>query len=299
MKRILVTGAGGMTGSEVSEQAAAAGWIVRPLSHVEADVTAADALREVTQAFRPDVVVNCAAYTAVDRAESEPDIATAVNGDGARNAARAAASVGAPILHISTDYVFDGEGRTPYTPDAKPDPLGVYGKSKLAGEIAVRVENPKHVIVRTSWAFSHRGSNFVQTMLRLGSKRDELRIVDDQIGRPTSAADLASALLTAAGAIMEEASLAGTYHFANAGEVSWFEFAQGIFEEAAAMGATHVPQIVPIPTSEFPTAARRPAYSVLDTTSFSQRFGVVPRGWRTALRDTVARSIGSSFAART
>lgn len=299
MKRILVTGAGGMTGSEVSDQAAAAGWMVRPLSHADADVTDARALREVTRAFRPDVVVNCAAYTAVDRAESEPDIAMAVNGEGARNAARAAASVGAPILHISTDYVFNGEGRTPYTPDAKPNPLGVYGKSKLAGEIAVRVENPKHVIVRTSWAFSHRGSNFVQTMLRLGSKRDELRIVDDQTGRPTSAADLASALLTAAGAIMEKASVAGTYHFANAGEVSWFEFAQGIFEEAAALGTAHTPRIVPIPTSEFPTAARRPAYSVLDTTSFSERFGVVPRGWRVALRDTIALSIGNSVAART
>jgi dTDP-4-dehydrorhamnose reductase len=299
MKRILVTGAGGMTGSEVSEQATAAGWTVRSLSHADADITDARGLREVTAAFRPDVVVNCAAYTAVDRAESEADIAMAVNRDGARNSARAAASVGAPILHISTDYVFNGEGRTPYTPEVRPDPLGVYGNTKLAGEIAVRMENPKHVIVRTSWVFSHRGSNFVRTMLRLGSKRDELRIVDDQTGRPTSAADLASALLTAARVITEKPSLAGTYHFANAGEVSWFEFARGIFEEAAALGTTHMPRIVPIPTSEFPTAARRPAYSVLDTTSFTERFGVLPRAWRAALHDTVALSINSSLAART
>lgn len=296
MKKILVTGAGGMTGSEVCKQAAAAGWTVRPLSHAGADITDTRALSEETQAFRPDVVVNCAAYTAVDRAESEPDIAMAVNGDGARNAARAAASVGALVLHISTDYVFNGAGRTPYAPDSKPDPLGVYGKTKLAGELAVREENPKHVIVRTSWVFSHRGSNFVQTMLRLGSKRDELRIVDDQTGRPTSAADLASALLTVARAIREKPSLAGTYHFANAGETSWFGFAQGIFEEAAALGATHTPRIVLIPTSELPTAARRPAYSVLDTTSFSERFGVVPRSWRSALRDTVALSIRNTLA---
>ena len=299
MKRILVTGAEGMTGSEVAGQAAAAGWTVRPLSHADADITDARALKEVTEAFRPDVVVNCGAYTAVDRAESEAELAMAVNRDGARNTARAAASIGAPLIHVSTDYVFNGDGRTPYQPDARPDPLGVYGKTKLAGEAAVKMENPNHVIVRTSWVFSHRGSNFVQTMLRLSSKRDELRIVDDQIGRPTSAADLASALLIAARAITEEPSVAGTYHFANAGEVSWFAFAQGIFEEAAALGMTHAPSIVPIPTSEFPTAALRPAYSVLDTTSFSQRFGVAPRSWRAALRDTLAVSIGNGMAART
>jgi dTDP-4-dehydrorhamnose reductase len=299
MKRILVTGSAGMTGSEVSGQAAAAGWTVRPLSHADADITDARALKEITQAFRPDVIVNCAAYTAVDHAESEPELAMAVNRDGAQNVARAAASVGAPVIHISTDYIFNGDERKPYAPEARADPIGVYGTTKLAGEIAVRVENPKHVIVRTSWVFSHRGSNFVQTMLRLASKRDELRVVDDQIGRPTSAADLAGALLTAAAAITEKPSVAGTYHFANVGEVSWFQFAQGIIEEASALGAAHTPRIVPIPTSEFPTAARRPPYSVLDTTSFSQQFGVVPRGWRDALRDTVALSIGDSVVART
>jgi dTDP-4-dehydrorhamnose reductase len=291
MNRILVTGAGGMTGSEVCEQATAAGWLVQPLSHEDADITDARMLTDVTRKFRPDVVVNAAGYTAVDRAESEADVAMAVNSDGARNVARAAASAGAPVIHISTDYVFNGEARSPYEPDAKTAPVSVYGKTKLAGESAVLDENPNHVIVRTSWVFSHRGANFVRTMLRLGEERDELRVVEDQIGRPTSATDLASALLIVALAIIDNPALAGTYHFANAGETSWFGFAQGIFEQARALGERHTPRIVPIPTSEFPTAAQRPAYSVLDTTSFSERFGVEPRSWQSAVRDTVALSL--------
>jgi len=291
MKRILVTGAAGMTGSEVCEQATAAGWMVQPLSRADADITDARMFADVTRKFRPDVVINAAAYTAVDRAESEPDVAMAVNCEGARNVARAAASAGAPVIHISTDYVFNGEGRSPYEPDAKTDPVSVYGKTKLAGEAAVQEETSNHVIVRSSWVFSHRGSNFVRTMLRLGRERDELRVVEDQVGRPTSATDLASAILVVARAIAENPALAGIYHFANAGETSWFGFAQGIFEQARALGERHTPRIVPIPTSEFPTPARRPPYSVLDTTSFSERFGVEPRSWQSAVRDTVALSL--------
>jgi dTDP-4-dehydrorhamnose reductase len=248
-------------------------------------------LADVTRKFRPDVVVNAAGYTAVDRAESEPDVAMAVNSDGARNVARAAASAGVPVIHISTDYVFNGRGSSPYEPDAKTDPVSVYGKSKLAGESAVREENPSHVIVRTSWVFSHRGANFVRTMLRLGAERDELRVVDDQVGRPTSSTDLASALLVVARAVAENPAIAGVYHFANAGETSWFGFAQGIFEQARALGERHTPRVVPISTSEFPTAATRPAYSVLDTTSFTERFGVEPRSWQSAVRDTIALSL--------
>lgn len=280
-----------MTGSEVCEQATAAGWMVQPLSRADADITDARVLADVTRKFRPDVVVNAAAYTAVDRAESEADVAMAVNCDGARYVARAAASAGAPVIHISTDYVFNGKARSPYKPDAKTDPIGVYGKTKLMGEMAVKDENPNHVIVRTSWVFSHRGSNFVRTMLRLGSERDELRVVKDQMGRPTSATDLASALLLVARAFAENPTIAGVYHFANAGETSWFGFAQGIFEQARALGERHTPRIVPIPTSEFPTPARRPAYSVLDTATFSERFGVEPRSWQSAVRDTVALSL--------
>lgn len=291
MKRILVTGANGMTGSELCAQAAAAGWTVRAMSHADADITDARSLREAMNVFHPHVVVNCAAYTAVDRAESEPEIAMAVNGDGAANVARAAAAVGAPIVHVSTDYVFNGNAHEPYAPSDEVDPINVYGKTKLAGEAGVKAENPKYVTVRTSWVFSHRGPNFVRTMLRLATERDELKIVDDQVGRPTTATDLASALFTAAHAITDKPSLAGTYHFANAGQTSWFGFAQAIFAEATAAGETRIPRISPIPTSEYPTPARRPAYSVLDTSSFTATFGVDPRSWRSALRDTVALSL--------
>ncbi len=288
MKRVMVTGAGGMTGGEVSERARRAGWEVCALSRADTDITDAAAVDAAGDDFRPDVIINCAAYTAVDRAESEPEIAAAINAGGARNIARTSAAMVIPLIHVSTDYVFSGEARVPYAPDSKPDPIGVYGKTKLAGEVAVREETANHVIVRTSWVFSHRGTNFVRTILRLAAERDELRVVDDQIGRPTSAADLADALLVVAGAALENRGedVNGTYHFANAGETNWFGFAQAIVEEAGAR--TRSPRVVPISTREFPTAARRPAYSVLDTSSFSERFGVTPRPWRAALRETLA-----------
>ena len=286
MKRVMVTGAGGMTGSEVSERARHAGWEVCALSHADTDITDAGAVDAAGDDFRPDVIINCAAYTAVDRAESEPEIAAAINTDGARNVARTSAAMGIPLIHLSTDYVFSGEARLPYAPDSKPDPIGVYGETKLAGEAAVKEETANHVIVRTSWVFNHCGANFVRTILRLAAEGDELRVVDDQVGRPTSAADLADALLVVADAALENREVNGSYHFANAGETSWFGFAQAIVEEAGAR--TRSPRVVPISTSELPTAARRPAYSVLETSSFTERFGVTPRPWRAALRETLA-----------
>lgn len=285
MKRVMVTGAGGMTGSEVSERAQRAGWEVSALSHADLDVANAAAVGAAADTFRPDVIINCAAYTAVDRAESEPDVAAAVNVEGARNAARTSEGMGIPVIHLSTDYVFGGDAREPYEPYDEPNPIGVYGRTKWTGEAIVRKENARHVIVRTSWVFSHRGSNFVRTMLRLASERDELRVVDDQVGRPTSSADLADALLAVADAALEDRELSGTYHYANAGATTWFGFAQAIVEEAGAR--TRSPRVIPIPTSEFPTAARRPSYSVLDTSSFTERFRVRPRPWRDALRETL------------
>ena len=286
MKRVMVTGAGGMTGSELSERALRAGWEVLALSHVEMDVTDAKSVSSAANDFHPDVIINCAAYTAVDRAESEPDVAAAVNIDGPRNIAHAAADAGAPLVHLSTDYVFSGDARVPYEPYAEPNPVGVYGTTKWAGEAVVRRVTSRHVIVRTSWVFSHRGSNFVRTMLRLAAERDELRVVDDQVGRPTSAADLADALLVVANATLGNRELKETYHFANSGETTWFGFAQAIVEEAGSR--TRSPRVIPIATSDFPTAARRPAYSVLDTSSFTERFGVSPRPWREALRETIS-----------
>lgn len=286
MKRVMVTGAGGMTGSEVCERAPQAGWEVSAFFHAHLDITDPAAVAAAVKDSHPDVVINCAAYTAVDRAESEPEIADAANIEGPQNIARAAAAAGIPLIHLSTDYVFGGDAQGPYEPYAEPNPSGVYARTKWAGEAVVRKGAANHVIVRTSWLFSHRGSNFVRTMLRLAAERDEIRIVDDQVGRPTSAADLADALLVVAEKLLTNRDLIGTYHFANSGETTWFGFAQAIFEEAGTK--TRTPRLVPITTKDFPTAAPRPAYSVLDTSSFTERFGVTPRPWRGALRETIS-----------
>jgi dTDP-4-dehydrorhamnose reductase len=295
MKRMLVAGSSGMTGTEVSFRARA-GWEVHAFPRGELDITNAASVDDLTRKIRPDIVINCAAYTAVDRAESEPEVVRSVNEDGARNLARAAKAAGASLIHISTDYVFSGDAHDPYQPDSPTGPVCVYGRTKLAGEIAVREEWADHVIVRTSWVFSHRGSNFVRTMLKLGSVRDELRIVDDQVGRPTCSADLADALLRVADALVKDRSVAGTYHFANEGETTWYRLATAVFEESSAGNNGRVPKLVPIRTSDFPTAARRPQYSVLDTSSFTRKFGFTPRPWRDALRDTVELALRGSLA---
>ena len=287
-----------MVGSEVTERAPRAGWAVFAHSRAMLDITDATAVESAVRAAKPDAIVNCAAYTAVDRAETEASQAAAVNTTGARNVAVAAAAAGVPIIHLSTDYVFGGAGGVPYTPDAPTSPLGVYGVTKLAGETAVREEAPHHAIIRSSWIFSYRGQNFVRTMMRLAAERDELRVVDDQLGRPTCAADLADAVLVVADAVVRDRKAGGTYHFANAGETSWFEFAAAILDELAKRGENHIPRLVPIATSEYPTPARRPAYSVLDTATFETAFGIVPRSWREALRDTIDLSLLETPAAQ-
>lgn len=290
----MLTGAGGMTGGEVSARAPRAGWIVFPHSRAELDIRDAAAVESAVRACRPNAIINCAAYTAVDRAESEPELAAAVNEHGARNIAREAAAAGVPIIHVSTDYVFGGDARVPYATNAPTAPHSVYGKTKLAGENAVREHAPRNVIIRTSWVFNHRGMNFVKTILRLAAERDELRVVNDQVGRPTSAADLADALLVVADSVAEQPAVGGTYHFANEGETSWFEFARVILEELSTRGESALPRLVAIRTSDYPTPARRPMYSVLDTRSFTERFGIVPRPWRVAVRDTMSLSLADT-----
>lgn len=282
MKRLLVFGAGGMTGWEIAQRAAAHGFDCTAVTREKADISDASAVEAAVAHAAPDVVINAAAYTAVDRAEGDRDAAMRINGSGAGNIAKAAAEHGAGVVHISTDYVFDGRATTPYPPGHHPSPLGAYGESKLAGEEAVRSNSREHVIVRTSWVFSHRGRNFVRTMVERGRAGQPVRVVNDQFGRPTSAADLAEALLTAAGRLDDDESVRGTYHFANAGITTWYDFARAIFELKG------MPIIVEsITTADFPTAAKRPAYSALDTTSMQQTFGVKPRPWRDALRETL------------
>lgn len=226
-----------------------------------------------------DVVINAAAWTAVDKAEAEEAAATAVNGDAPAAMARACAALGVPFLHLSTDYVFDGSGTAPFAPDHPTGPLGAYGRSKLAGEVGVRAAGGNALILRTSWVVSSHGANFVKTMLRLGRERDSLNVVADQVGGPTPAAAIADALIVAARAMVAGAP-GGTHHFSGAPDVSWAGFAREIMEQAG-LACT----VNDIPTSAYPTPARRPANSRLDCSAFTAAFGVARPDWRLGLKD--------------
>ena len=283
--RAMVTGAGGMTGAELVRQARKKGWKCEGYMKSDLDIGDPYAVEAAMKSSKPDIVFNAAGFTAVDAAESSREDALRVNGEGAANVARAAKAIGATVVHISTDYVFDGRASRPYLPTDPVNPVNVYGKTKLAGEVGVRDSAQKYLIVRTSWVYSHEGRNFVRAMLRAADDGRELRIVNDQQGSPTSAADLASALLEAGEAAHATPSLAGTYHFSNSGITNWYEFANAIF----AIRGGDIPRMRPVTTLEYPTPAKRPAWSALDTTSFERAFGVQPRSWRDALADTMRR----------
>lgn len=228
-----------------------------------------------------DAIINAAAWTAVDRAETEEAAATTVNGDAPTAMAQAAAARGLPFLHISTDYVFDGTGDQPFTPDHPTAPLGAYGRSKLKGEQGVRAAGGRHLILRTSWVVSAHGTNFVKTMLRLGRERESLNVVADQIGGPTPAADIAQALVTAAEAMTQGAS-GGTHHFSGAPDTSWADFARAIMDQA------QLPcRINDIPSSEYPTPAKRPLNSRLDCRAFTAAFGIPRPDWPQGLAEIV------------
>lgn len=253
------------------------------------DLTRPHSLADAISRVSPAVVINAAAYTAVDRAESEPEQAFAVNAEGAGVLAGLCASGGIPLIHVSTDYVFDGAASSPYPVDAPIAPLGAYGRSKAEGEARVRAAAPRHVIARTAWVYGEHGANFLRTMLRLGAERPELGVVDDQHGSPTCTADLASALARIAGRALEPGFTGwGTYHVTNAGETTWCGFAREIFRLEAERGRP-VPRLVPIPTSGYPTPARRPAYSVLDTGRTTAVFGIAMADWRDALARCFSR----------
>ncbi len=283
--KLLVTGAGGMTGSKVALQASSKGWDCVAYTRADLDVSDRSAVENTVSRLKPDVIINAAGYTAVDAAESNPDEAMTINAAGAGNIALAAKRNDAMIIHISTDYVFDGTCDRPYRPADATSPINAYGETKLAGEIAVREAGGRHSIVRTSWVYSHDGKNFVRTMLRAAQERAEIRVVNDQHGRPTSATDLAAALLRVAEEMWKDRNVSGTFHFANSGATTWFDFAVKIFE----LRGGSMPIVTPIATEQFPTPARRPRRSVLDTTSFEQTFGVTPRSWQTALAETMTQ----------
>lgn len=299
--RVLLTGAGGQVGRAV---VAAGGGSVQVvgLTRADLDICDANAVSRIGQVHQPDVVVNAAAFTAVDFAEQRKEDAFRVNADGVENLARMCRAESIPLIHISTDYVFDGTNEAPYAEFDVPNPLGVYGASKLEGEGRLRAIRPDHVILRTSWVFSETGSNFVKTILRLARERDELRIVADQWGRPTAAGDIARTCLTLARRLCEAGSeVTGVYHFGGDPPVSWFELALAIVRIAGEREDLAVRKITPITTADYPTPAKRPENSVLDCAKICAQFGLTLPSWEHSLRkvlDTLGR-VGSATAIQT
>ena len=298
MTGVMLVGADGQLGWEVARRAFVASMSCHACDVTELDITQRDAVLRAVERLAPAVVVNAAAYTAVDKAESDPEAAFAVNRDGARHLAEACAAANVPLIHISTDYVFDGDKQTSYLESDPAVPLGVYGQSKLAGEEAVRQACPRHVILRTSWLYGVHGANFVKTMLRLGREREKLRVVDDQHGSPTFAGDLADAVLTLAGRVRSgdwPDGGFGTFHCAGQGATTWCGFAREIFA-AAAPTLGRQPEIEAISTDNYPTAARRPLHSVLDCGLIARVHGIALRPWRPALAEAVHAVLAQSSA---
>lgn len=289
--RVLVTGAAGQLGGELLALPWPDPFKVVGRTRGDLDISDRDAVWSAIDGGGYDIVVNAAAYTAVDRAESEIEAARAVNETGVGYLAEACAQSGAAMIHVSTDYVFDGTKELPYVENDEVRPLGAYGRSKAAGEEALRRALVEHVILRTAWVYSARGANFVKTVLRLMAERDELRIVADQRGTPTSAKDLARAIAEIARQLTGDdpaggASPWGTYHCVNGGATTWHGFATEIVERAGPrLGRS--PRVVPIATADYPTPARRPANSRLACAKLERRFGLVMRPWREALREVL------------
>jgi dTDP-4-dehydrorhamnose reductase len=293
---ILVFGSGGQRGQELIGLARALDIPLVGLTRAQADIADPAQVERALAEIRPNVVLNASAYTKVDRAETEEEAAFQANALGPEILARACAAAGCPLIHVSTDYVFDGSKNGAYQESDPVAPLGVYGRSKLAGEEAIRRHLPQHVIVRTSWVYGVYGANFLKTILRLAGERDELRIVADQSGCPTSTADLAQALLTVAHALGEGRAVSGTYHFAGTGVTTWHGFASRIVE-AQRPFTGRSPSVMPIRTEEYPTPAQRPANSELASSLFGRTFGYTVRPWQSAVDTTVAGLLSQNHTA--
>ena len=288
MSRILITGINGQLGHELQQVLSPDETLdIIGVGRDRLDLSQSDGIREAIAEMKPDVVVNCAAYTAVDKAETETELAHQINGIAPGVLAEETHKLGATLIHISTDYVFDGTQSHPYLETDPTQPIGAYGQSKLAGEEAVRGATPQHVILRTAWVYGAGGTgNFAKTMLRLGGDRPELRVVADQIGTPSWTGDIARAI---AGVIAQHREVSGTYHFTNSGAASWYDFAVAIFEEAKPLGfPVKLDRVLPITTADYPTPAKRPAYSVLATQKIAEVLGAPPPHWRSGLRQMLA-----------
>lgn len=280
---ILLLGSNGQVGKEIEKLLSPHHKIIS-LARPKIDLSQPDSLRQIIREIQPQIIINAAAYTAVDKAETEPELATAINATAPQIIAAESQKLGSFLIHFSTDYVFDGKQTHPYQETDPTNPLGVYGQTKRAGEIAIEQTHPDHLILRTAWVYGCFGKgNFVKTMLRLGKERSEIGVVTDQIGSPTWAQDIAEAIAQIIPQLTPE--IAGTYHYTNSGVISWYDFAVAIFEEAQQLGFPLTPpKVIPITTAEYPTLVRRPAYPVLACGKISQLLGTYPPHWRQRLR---------------
>ncbi len=290
MTKILLTGITGQVGQELQQTLTSLGEVVG-VSRQELDLSQPAQIKQQIVEIKPDVIVNAAAYTAVDKSESESELAMAINGTAPKAIAIAAQDIGATLVHISTDYVFNGQNHTPYLETDQTEPLGVYGQSKLKGEEGVRSNCDRHIILRTAWVYGSRGhGNFVKTMLRLGAQREELKVVADQIGSPTWSYDIAMTITNLLAKSLDNPEIKGTYHFTNSGVASWYDLAVAIFAEAKQLGfPLKIERVLPITTAEYPTPTQRPAYSVLSKVKITETLGSYPPHWRESLRKMLSQ----------
>ncbi len=298
--KILVIGAKGQLGWELCRRGEKQGFDMVALDLPEFDITDFFTVKEKVSQAGISLVINAAAYTAVDQAESEPELAFAVNRDGPAYLASSCAKAGIPLIHISTDYVFDGDKKGPYLATDPVSPLGVYGRSKAEGEMEVRDHSQEHIIIRTAWLYGIHGHNFVKTMLRLGKEREVLKVVADQYGCPTYAADLAEAILEIAAQIGKGCDIIwGTYHYCGRGVTTWHGFAEKIFDLARERHSLMVKKVVPITTDQYPTPAKRPANSVLDCSLITKHFGISPKPWAESLARMIELVVSAEGTRRT
>ena len=292
--KILLTGSKGQLGREVVEAGIHSGLEIIPMDLPEIDITDFENLAGIFSDLKPSIVINAAAYTAVDLAETQKNICFATNLDGPADLSRLCNNNKAHLVHISTDYVFDGRTNTPYREYDPVSPINVYGQSKAQGEKAVLAMNGRHIIIRTSWLYGRYGKNFVKTMLRMGQEKKSIDVVNDQYGCPTCAYDLSEAIIDIVRQILEGKSYtSGVYHYCGKGITTWYEFALSIFQIATELGLKEIPHLTPISTSQFPTAAKRPLYTALDCSQIEHTFGIRIKSWEKSLKKTIQQIIES------
>ena len=290
--KLLLIGAGGQLGHDILDRAETFGVAVEAVDRAQCDIASVDQVRDLFDKISCDAVINAAAYTKVDQAETDTELAGRVNRVGAKLVAGQCQVKGIPLLHVSTDYVFDGSATEPYSQLAEVSPRSVYGSTKAEGERLVLEIHPGASVVRTSWLFGAHGPNFVKTMVRLAFERETLRVVNDQIGCPTWSRDLADALLTMVSkTVLGEARANGIYHYCGATKASWFEFAQDIISEIRTLDDPKVKEVLPLTTEEYPTPAERPRYSVLDCSRIEKEFGIKQGDWRVGIKYVVAEQL--------